>query len=106
MRAYFVLPNGAHFLQLSMGGSPPVYRQPTSHPDIRAQLPTLNPAATHVEFVRTDLYVTLLVRRDRGATRDDIVGLRLWVYARAVRHVGPLVDNVWMDVPLEAAQPA
>lgn len=108
MRAYFVTPDGAHFMQLSMGGAPPLYRQPVSHPELR-RIDGLNPAATHLEFARTNLYSTTLGKaasltsRSTGLQIDERlgvgVGLRLYVFARAVRHVGPLIDDQWQEVP-------
>jgi hypothetical protein len=83
MTGLFVLPDGSHFEQASMGGAPAVYRQPVTHPELQ-RLEGLNPAATHLEFARTTLY----------APR------RIWVYSRAVRPLGALIDNVWAEVPL------
>jgi len=92
--AYFVIPDGSFFSQVSMGGHPLVYRQPATHPDIR-KIERLNPDVTHVEFrkVLPELYAVTNPRANYG--------LPIYIFVRALRADGPLIDGRWEEIPLQ-----
>ena len=98
--AYFILPTGAYYRRVSLGAALRTVREPISHNAI-AEIAGLNPAATHLEFTKaTGLFAMLT---DTATARDArIVGLPVYVFTRALRHVGPPVDNTWAEVPLLA----
>lgn len=91
--AYFIKPDGSFFQQWSMGGMPTLYRQSATHPEIQ-KIERLNPAATHLEFRRVlpTLYATVRIR--------DSFGCPVYIFARALRANGPLIDKRFDEVPL------
>lgn len=92
--AYFVKPDGSFFQQWSMGGHTTLYRQSASHPEIQ-KIARLNPEATHLEFrkVVPTLYAVTNARTNYG--------LPIYIFVRALRAVGPLIDQQWEEIPLQ-----
>ena len=95
--AYCVLPNGRVIRQNStVLGT--VLRLPRIHPELAPFVK--NDAVTHLEFVQARMPDggRLLGVPFRNGFREQ--ELPLWVYLRAVKSVGPPIDNQWKRVPL------
>lgn len=91
--AYFVRPDGGHFVHVSMGGLPLTYRHDISHPMLKHRVERLNPLVTHLEFQKTQPALLACVMGDASRV--------IYVYSRALQMVGPQVDGLFLEVALQ-----